>query len=478
MPPQTRSQSKKRKRSSRQSVNDIEDDIMDIVDQVYTGEYFDPPNIKVVGRTTDLKRVYHSLLRIKDAHFKSIPNIIEIADSDDFSIKDKQTILERLHCLSISEVGSDEYYHHLRYLKDIKNPVVKHDITQDMLTSDSNKDIIKTMERSSRGRDSESEKFKTWIDNVTSVPFGKMLSSDIDINVTRSVLDENLAFMEEPKDKVINMLVKLQMNTESSMQSILIHGHRGTGKTALAKSIAKALGRPFKSIPIAGESDASVLNGHHFTYTGAVPGRIISTLSEAKCMNPVILIDELDKVSKTNHGRDIIGTLIHMTDVTSNNEYSNDRYYNGLQFDLSKVIFIFTANNLEDINPILLDRLFKIKVRHYTKAEELEICKKHIIPTLLQEYKLKDGDIVFEDATLTKLLSMTKRENGLRELRDVVNVIISRVVTLVRCSHLVKLKYSSLASYYTYFTKKVLPEHIDVFLDDFKKPELALSMYM
>ena len=334
------------------------------------------------------------------------------------------------------------------------------------------------MEKASRGKDSESEKFKMWIDNVSTVPFGKYTSSDIDINFTRKILDENLAFLEEPKDKIINMLVKLQMNAESSVQSILIHGHRGTGKTALAKSIAKALSRPFKSIPVAGESDASVLNGHHFTYTGAVPGRVVSSLSDAKCMNPVILIDELDKVSNTNHGRDIIGTLIHMTDITSNNEYSNDRYYNGLQFDLSKVIFIFTANNIDDINPILLDRLFKIKVRHYTRQEELEICKRHIIPNILGEYKLCNNDVIFSDDTLSKILSITKRENGLRELRDTINIITSRVVTLVKCSDLVKLKYSCLKEYYNEFGKIVLPDHIDVFLDDFKPPIVPLSMYM
>lgn len=473
---QTRSRTKRKK--AQPKVIPPEKIIKEFVEQIYTGMFFELPDLELVGRRADMNRVMNSLARIKLAYFDSLPNVVEVADSDEYTIEKKQKILERLHALAISEVGSDEYYRHLRYLHDIKKPHEHKDVASDLDTTDTNKNIIRLMNKSDTGTDSESEKFRTWVDNALRIPFGKYHDSAIDIDYTRATLDENLSFLEEPKDRVINMLVKLKMNKASSMQSILIYGQKGTGKTALAKSIAKALKRPFKTIPLAGESDCSVLSGHHFTYTGAVPGRLISVLAEAKCMNPVILFDEVDKVSATKHGKDIIGTLIHMTDTGNNNEYSSDRYYNGMQFDLSKVVFIFTANSIEDINPILLDRLFKIKVRHYTLQEEKTICERHIIPDILKEYKLTTTDIVFPNSTLDKILTLSKRDNGLRELRDILGIIISRVVTLVECEKAVKLGYAKLAKHYKSLPTSVLAEHVDTLLGDYKVVEPMLSMYM
>ncbi len=470
----TRLQSKKRKMEDK---IDVKGDLMDIVEQVYTGEFFMIPDINISGRKSDIKRVYHSLERIRSHFIHSIPNVIDIAEGD-YPLELKHQLLEKIHILTICDVGSFEYQSAFTFLKNIKNPsVTSQNILDEINTTPHNKLIIEKMIKSSINcGQEEGEKYKIWINNALSIPFGKYSASEIDIQKIRNSLDVDLAYMEEPKDRIINMFAKLQRNSASKINAILLHGSKGTGKTAISKSIANALGRPFKKLPLAGASDPAVLNGHSFTYTGAIPGRIISLLSEAKCMDAVVLLDEVDKLSQTQHGMDIIGTLIHLTDTTTNNEYSQDRYFSGLEFDLSRVLFIFTANDISLINPILLDRLFKIHVKSYDKSQELMICKNFILPKIMNEFRFTD-EIQISDKVLQKVISITKKESGLREVGQALDLIIERINTLKHHSGIVKLGYNTLENYYS-CNSIVLPEHVEVLLGDFIQKQQTLSMYM
>ena len=241
-----------------------------------------------------------------------------------------------------------------------------------------------------------------------------------------------------------------------------------THNTAFVKSISEALGRPYRTISLGGESDSSSLTGHGFTYVGSGPGRIIEILRETQCTNPIILFDELDKVSETYRGKEIIGNLIHLTDSTSNDKYNYDKYFAGLEFDLSKVLFIFTYNDETKVDPILADRLFKIRVNNYSVAEKLEIAKTHLIKTILSEYNY---EIEFEDDAIHYIVETSRSDQGMRDVKRKFEVIISRVNTLLLTDpeqDIVRLKYKILYNYYKPTSDKIriLKDHVDIFLTD------------
>lgn len=242
-----------------------------------------------------------------------------------------------------------------------------------------------------------------------------------------------------------------------------------THNTALVKSISEALNRPYRTINLGGESDSSLLTGHGFTYVGSCPGRIIEILRETKCTNPIILFDELDKVSETHHGKEIIGNLIHLTDSTSNNKYNYDKYFAGLEFDLSNVLFIFTYNDPTKVDKILADRLFKIKIENYTYEEKLEIAKTHIIKTVLDQYKFCYDEIVFEQDTINYIVESSKSDQGMRDIKRKFEIIISRINTLLltdKDENIIRLKYKRLYDYYRCLPVKVLKEHVDILLSE------------
>lgn len=242
-----------------------------------------------------------------------------------------------------------------------------------------------------------------------------------------------------------------------------------THNTALVKSISEALDRPYRTINLGGESDSSLLMGHGFTYVGSCPGRIIEILRETKCTNPIILFDELDKVSETHHGKEIIGNLIHLTDTTSNNKYNYDKYFAGLEFDLSNVLFIFTYNDPTKVDKILADRLFKIKIENYTYEEKLEIAKTHIIKTVLDQYKFSEDEILFEQDTINYIVESSKSDQGMRDIKRKFEIIVSRINTLLltdKDENIIRLKYKQLYDYYQCLPIKVLKQHVDILLSE------------
>ena len=219
------------------------------------------------------------------------------------------------------------------------------------------------------------------------------------------------------------------MSNPGSVGNIIaLQGPPGTGKTSLARNgIASALKRPFSFFSLGGSSDISNYTGHSYTYEGSMWGRIADSLMQSKCMNPVLYFDELDKVSSTPHGEEIISMLVHLTDRTQNTQF-HDRYFAGVDLDLSQCLIVFSFNDTNAVNPILRDRMQIINCSGYSSEEKQFILKDHVWPRLLSQLRFKLEDIELPDQSMKFLISeYSSKEQGVRTLLRTVETIITRL---------------------------------------------------
>jgi len=201
----------------------------------------------------------------------------------------------------------------------------------------------------------------------------------------------------------------------------------GVGKTTLVKDgVAKALERPFHFISLGGASDASYLDGHSYTYEGSTWGRIADILMQSKCMNPIIYFDELDKISETPKGEEIMNLLIHITDSSQNDRFQ-DKYYSGIDLDLSRCLFIFSHNNHERVNPILRDRMYNIRVSGFNLKEKQVIAEQYLIDQTLKEIGLYEKVSVSKDIIQHIIEDFTGDEKGVRELKRCIHTVMSKL---------------------------------------------------
>ena len=251
------------------------------------------------------------------------------------------------------------------------------------------------------------------------------------IKNVREILDESVYGHNNAK-RQLERIIGQWMNGEHTGYCFGFEGPPGVGKTSLAKNgLANCLNdendvaRPFSFIALGGSSNGSTLSGHSYTYVGSTWGRIVDILMEQKCMNPIIFIDELDKVSKTEHGKEIIGILTHMVDPTQN-EHFQDKYFSGIDFNLSRVLFIFSYNNPELIDPILLDRIHRIKFKNLSLEDKVIITKKHILPELFKRVGLTNS-VEFSDDIIKYIIENYTKEAGVRKLKEILFEIISEI---------------------------------------------------
>tara|TARA_B100001287_G_scaffold235848_1_gene208170 strand:+ start:45596 stop:47797 length:2202 start_codon:yes stop_codon:yes gene_type:complete len=287
------------------------------------------------------------------------------------------------------------------------------------------------MLRSMEAGDPEYFKLKTWVDGFMRIPFGvqKNLSVHISDGIetcsdfmeqAKKTLDDCVYGLDNAKMQIMQMIGQWITNPEALGSAIAIQGPPGTGKTSLVKEgISKILGREFAFIALGGTGDASSLEGHGYTYEGSMWGRIVQILMDSKCMNPVIYFDELDKVSDTPRGEEIIGILTHLTDTSQNSQF-HDKYFSEIHFDLSKCLFIFSYNDESRINPILRDRMYRIVTKGYEKKEKKIIARDFLLPKIRQQVAFNEEDITIPDETLEEIISndsITKGEEGVRNLK-------------------------------------------------------------
>jgi ATP-dependent Lon protease len=252
-----------------------------------------------------------------------------------------------------------------------------------------------------------------YLELLLDLPWEQYTKDNFDLKNVQKVLDEDHHGLEEVKDRILEHLAVLKLKGDMKAPILCLVGPPGVGKTSLGKSIARALKRKFIRMSLGGLHDESEIRGHRKTYIGAMPGRIIQSVRKAGASNPVFILDEIDKVGKDFRG-DPSSALLEVLDPEQNSTFYDN--YLELEYDLSKVMFVATANSLNTIQPALLDRMEIININGYSTEEKIEIAKKHLIPRQRKEHGLKPTDVKLKDDVLREIAESYTRESGVRSL--------------------------------------------------------------
>lgn len=307
-----------------------------------------------------------------------------------------------------------------RQLGDSDSPAEEFDEYVDKITAlglpkDSEEKLIGEAERLSKlsGSSQEAAVLRTYLDTVLSVPFNKKTKDKTDINAAAKQLDKDHYGLEKVKERILETLAVRTLAPDVKGQIICLYGPPGVGKTSIGKSIAKALGRKYARISLGGVRDEAEIRGHRKTYVGAMPGRIIEALRQAKTINPVILLDEIDKMGSDFKG-DPSSAMLEVLDAEQNVAFVD--HYIEVPVDLSDVLFITTANSLDTIPAPLLDRMEIIELSSYTREEKFNIAKKHLVPKQLKKHGESAKTLRITDGALYDIIDCYTREAGVRKL--------------------------------------------------------------
>lgn len=291
----------------------------------------------------------------------------------------------------------------------------------------------------------ECPKYREWVNASLKIPINKYTTCNLSklknrnnsklnseqvktfLDKTKQCMDESVYGHNDAKQKILQFVAQNITNPKSKGLVLGIEGPMGNGKTTLIENgFAKALGRPFATIPLGGIQDGSFLEGHGYTYEGSRWGEIMNVLINTGCMNPIIYMDELDKVSQTHKGEEINNLLIHLTDPSQNCHFK-DKYFTDINIDLSQVIFIFSYNDRDSINPILMDRITHLETRGFRAPEKLIICRQYLLKNILKDVGIKQSDIKFPDDIIEWIIHNYTNEGGVRQLKKICYQIVREI---------------------------------------------------
>lgn len=344
------------------------------------------------------------------------------------------------------------------------------------------------------------QKNKKWVESICQIPFdihSKTLVSlkspkkeiSLFLSNAKNELDKCIYGQEKAKEHILEILAGNITNPETVNRPILFLGEKGTGKTSIAMCLSKILNRPFFIDNLGGKKNSEDYTGYSFTYLGSQYGKIVDWLIKGQCMNPIILGDELDKLSYGWSSNDIASLLTHVTDSTQNHKYT-DNYFQGVEISLSGIQWIFSANNIENINPILLDRLIIINFESFDLEQKITISKNYIIEDICKNIGLKSDDYEISDNVISHLIKKytEKGKSGVRNIKKIIEVLFSKI-NLLRLPNNLKISYNDIninnfknkkngKSEKNNKKRKITIDMCDNILKNFRKPkEKHLDMY-
>lgn len=335
----------------------------------------------------------------------------------------RKVYLKEQLSLIMKELG--EGYDPIEESRELKEKIAK------LKTTKENKEkLLKECDRlmQSSYESQEACIIRSYLNFCLSLPWGKKVNDKIDLKKAQEILDKDHYGLKKVKERIVEMLAVRKLVSELKGQIICFVGPPGVGKTSIVKSIAQSIGRKYVRIALGGIKDESDIRGHRKTYIGAMPGRIISAIKQAGSSNPLILLDEIDKVCKDVMG-DPTSALLEVLDSAQNSTFYD--HYLDLPFDLSDVLFITTANDCEKIPLPLLDRMDVIHVEGYTREEKFEIATRHLIIKQMKAHGLKSSDIKIPDDMLKRIIDGYTREAGVRELERKLSAVFRKVAKMI-----------------------------------------------
>ncbi len=336
-----------------------------------------------------------------------------------------------------------------RYIEQIAALGLSEDVTDKLV-----KEAEKLMKMSYSSQ--EAGVIRGYLDTVLELPWNERTKDKLDIAKVQKQLDKDHFGLAKVKERITETIAVRALAPDIKGQIICLYGPPGVGKTSIGKSIAKALGRNYARISLGGVRDEAEIRGHRKTYVGSMPGRVIAALKQAKSMNPVILLDEIDKMSNDYKG-DPSSAMLEVLDSEQNNAFVD--HYLEIPVDLSDVLFITTANSLDTISPPLLDRMEVIELNSYTREEKFNIAKKHLLPKQLKKHGEKSATVKVSDKALYGIIDFYTKEAGVRKLeRKIADICRKAAKRLVSGEKKINVTDANLSDFLG--VKKYLPEHL------------------